>query len=130
MQRKLSFLIIDDSAPILAIYTELLQQSGHTVTALTSCDDALEYVKKLQPDCVLCDLIMPGLDSLQLYKNIRQAALNKQPAFIVISGKQFEYDRRSALDVGVDAYFTKPINHATFVAEVTAVIDSKLSRSP
>lgn len=127
MQGKLHFLIIDDSKTVLLEYKLLLEIAGHTVTALSSSDQALQQVRESQPDCVICDLILPGMDGLDLFKLIRNEQSIKQPVFIVISGKQFEYDRRRALELGVDAYFTKPINADTFVSDLLAVIDGKMT---
>ena len=126
MENKLRFLIIDDSKTILMSYTLLLQQAGHEVVALSSCDQALEQVIQQKPDCVLCDLMLPGMDGLELFKLVRNEQNIKQPAFIVISGKQFDYDRRRAQEVGVDAYLSKPINEATFVKELLSHIEGKM----
>lgn len=119
------FLIIDDSEPVLAVYSQLLQQAGHNVKTLTSCNEAMQTILEFKPDCVLCDMMLPGIDGLELFHMVRQSNTIKQPVFIVISAKQFDYDRRNALKLGVDAYMTKPINHATFVSELTSIIDGK-----
>tara|TARA_R110000868_G_scaffold121652_1_gene322572 strand:- start:2080 stop:3339 length:1260 start_codon:yes stop_codon:yes gene_type:complete len=126
MQQRLRFLIIDDCESVLMTYTQLLEAAGHEVIALSSCDQALAKVIDLEPDCVLCDLMLPGLDGMQLFKLLRNEVSIKQPTFIVISGKQFSYDRRNALEMGVDAYLTKPINVATFVEEITSIINGKM----
>lgn len=126
MQNKLRFLIIDDSKTILMTYTLLLEQAGHEVIALSSCEQALEKIIQDQPDCVLCDLMLPGMDGLELFKLVRNEKNIRQPAFIVISGKQFEYDRRRAQEAGVDAYMTKPINEESFVKEVMSHVDGKM----
>ena len=125
MQGKLNFLVIDDCEPVLAIYTQLLQQAGHNIMALPSCDEATQAIDAFQPDCILCDMILPGMDWHEFFRHVRQTMAEKEPVFIVISAKQFDYDRREALKVGVDAYLTKPINHSTFVAELMHVINSK-----
>lgn len=126
MDQQLQFLIIDDSKTVLLEYTLLLQQRGHVVTTLLSTEHALEEIIRLQPDCVLCDLMLPGIDGIELLRLIRKEPDIKQPAFIVISGKQFEYDRRRALEAGVDAYLTKPINQETFVDELESLLSSKI----
>ena len=68
MHQKRRFLIIDDSKPILEVYTRLLEQAGHEVLALTTCDEALKHVLTFKPDCILCDLILPGMDGLEFFK--------------------------------------------------------------
>jgi CheY-like chemotaxis protein len=126
MDKTYRFLVIDDSKPTLATYKELLERAGHKVTALLSCDNALEEINNNQPDCILCDLMLPGMDGLELFKRVRQNKNIKQPTFIIISGKQFDYDRRFALETGVDAYLTKPIHPASFVDEIVANIEGKM----
>jgi CheY-like chemotaxis protein len=126
MPKKLQFLVIDDSEPVLEIYISLLSKAGHDVAAFTSCDRALEYIAEHQPDCVLCDLILPGMDGLELLKQVRNNIDIKQPTFIVVSGKQFDYDRRRALEAGADAYMTKPIDPEEFVPEILSHIYSRI----
>lgn len=126
MQEKLRFLVIDDSLPTLTTYKELLERAGHEVRALTSCDNALEEISTYHPDCIVCDLMLPGMDGLELFKRLRANSSMKQPAFVVISGKQFDYDKRFALNTGVDAYFTKPINPSTFVKDLISIIEGKM----
>jgi phosphoribosyl 1,2-cyclic phosphodiesterase/ActR/RegA family two-component response regulator len=127
-QPSLHFLVIDDSKTVLLQYIHILKAAGHEATTLTSGEQALEKVLELQPDCIICDLILPGMDGLELFKTIRgNKTITKQPTFIVVSGKQFEYDRRRALELGVDAYFTKPINLDTFVNDIVAIIDGKMT---
>lgn len=126
MSNKLRFLIIDDSKTILLTYRLLLEQAGHEVIELTTCDKALEVIEEKKPDCVLCDLMLPGMDGLEFFGKVRKLENIKQPTFIVISGKQFEYDRRRAREAGIDAYMTKPINEATFVNEVMSHVEGKM----
>ncbi|MES2217224.1 MAG: response regulator [Pseudomonadota bacterium] len=121
MQKKLHFFIIDDDKSALHIYENLLKKAGHKVTATTSSQTALEEITELQPDCVLCDLSMPGIDGMELYQAIRQLDTIQQPTFIIVTGKVFEYDHRRALEMGVDGYIHKPINPQTFLDEVLSV---------
>lgn len=127
MENNLKFLIIDDNEPVIAIYTQLLHKAGHTVRSLTSCDDALQQIIDLKPDCVLCDLMLPGMDGLNFFHLLRKKDMIKQPVFIVISAKHFDYDRRQALKAGVDAYLTKPVEHTTFVDDIVKIIREKNS---
>lgn len=127
MQPKLHFLVIDDSETILLQYVNVLKAAGHDVTTLNSGEKALEKVLESKPDCIICDLILPGVDGFEIFNIIRSNKLiSKQPTFIIASGKQYDYDRRHALELGVDAYFTKPINFDTFVDELFSIINGKM----
>lgn len=125
MSSKLKFVVIDDSKTVLMTYTLLLQQAGHEVVAFNSCDQALPEILKMQPDCIICDLMLPGMDGLELFQQIRDSKI-RQPVFIVISGKQFEYDRRRALEAGVNAYMTKPVNQDTFVHDIMSHLGGQM----
>lgn len=126
MPKKFKFLVIDDSKTIQFEFTKLLERAGHEALALPDCSLALETIVRMQADCVLCDLMLPGMDAMQLFTLIRAQKHLKQPSFIVISGKQFEYDRRRALEMGVDSYITKPINPDSFVEQLINIIEAKV----
>lgn len=127
MRNKLRFLIIDDCKDILMTYAKMLEHAGHDVTTLNNCETAMDIIRDEQPDCIVCDLMMPGIGGLDLFKIIRDADDIKQPVFVIVSGKQFEYDRRRAHDLGVDAYLTKPINSETFVRDLESLIKEKIT---
>lgn len=118
---SLHFLIIDDDKSSIEIYRSLLEKAGHTVSALTSNEHALEQIMTIQPDCVLCDLMLPDLDSLMLFQQLRAKKNIRQPVFIIITSKQFVGDRQQAFDIGVDGYLTKPIDPEAFVDNVLEI---------
>lgn len=126
MDQKLKFIVIDDSEDALIIYSKLLEDAGHNVVCISASDKAIETILKEEPDCVLCDLMLPGKGGLELFKELRKESSINQPNFIIISGKQFEYDQRQALDLGVDAYLTKPIKSDSFVDDIMAIIDDSI----
>lgn len=126
MGKKIHFFIIDDDQVLLGLYTRLLEKAGHQVTTSISSVEAIDKIAEANPDCILCDLVLPIIDGLELFQRIRQTKLVRQPPFIIITGKQFEYDKRQALDIGVDGYFLKPINQKTFVHDLIDVIYEKM----
>lgn len=119
---NIHFLIIDDDQSSVEIYRTLLEKSGHTVSTLNSSEHALEKIIQLQPDCVLCDLMMPNIDGLDLFQQLRPTENIKQPRFIIITSKHFESDRIRAMELGVDGYLTKPINPESFVNELLEIL--------
>ena len=78
-------------------------------------------------DCVLCDLLMPGTDGLDLFQKLRQDHDSNQPVFIIVTGKQYDYDHRRAVESGVDGYITKPINKESFLDEILEIINGKIT---
>jgi phosphoribosyl 1,2-cyclic phosphodiesterase/ActR/RegA family two-component response regulator len=126
MPKQLHFFILDDDEAILEQYSNLLKQAGHLVTISKSNPDALTKIVETHPDCVISDLLLPGMDVMELFQNIRNDYNIVQPKFIIITAKQFEYDKRRALEIGVDGYLLKPINPDTFLNELLEIINSKM----
>ncbi len=127
MQKKLHFFIIDDDEAINEQITRLLSAKGHKVSSYTSSKNALSEIIAKQPDCVLCDLLLPGVDGLELYKEIRKTNEIKQPVFIIVTGKRYEFDRRHALDLGIDGYINKPLNEKTFAYDLLDIINEPIT---
>lgn len=128
MAKNINFLIIDDDEVVLEEYSRLIKIGGHEVTTLTSSLHALEKIHETHPDCVLCDLLMPGIDGLDLFQQLRQSTITGyNPTFIIITGKQYEYDHRRAVELGVDGYINKPVNKATFLDEILEIITGKIT---
>jgi phosphoribosyl 1,2-cyclic phosphodiesterase/ActR/RegA family two-component response regulator len=124
--KKYHFFIIDDDASTIEAYARLLKDQGHQVTSSTSSKEGLQKILEIQPDCVLCDLIMPDLDGIDLLNCIRLKKDIKQPKYIVVTGKIFDFDRRRAHQAGVDGYITKPISSETFVRDILEILDSNM----
>lgn len=125
-QKKLHFFIIDDDKATLGIYKKLLEDAGYVVTSLTSCQTALEKIIELKPDCILCDLSLPDIDAVSFFQTLRKTDLPKQPRFIIVTAKLFEFDKRNALKMGVDGYITKPINPETFLTEILEIVNKTM----
>jgi phosphoribosyl 1,2-cyclic phosphodiesterase/ActR/RegA family two-component response regulator len=126
-QQLLHFLIIGDDEKSLEQYSTLLAQEGHKVTMVSGSAgmlDILAQIIKLKPDAVICDLLIHGLDELNLFPDTRKENIS-QPKFIFITGKQFDYDRRRALEAGVDGYLIKPVDPEHFVEEVMDIVVDK-----
>lgn len=126
MADRLNFVIIEDDQVVGEEYARLLKQNDHDVTILNSSTDAVDKINEIRPDCVLCDLLLPGMDGLELFQRLRQNDDMYQPTFIIITGKQYEYDQRRALELGVDGYIIKPIIKETFAEELMKIIKRKM----
>ncbi|MBF0380739.1 MAG: response regulator [Magnetococcales bacterium] len=124
--QKLHFFLVDDDPAILEVETILLEADGHRVTSSTSSVQALDMIKAARPDCVILDLIMPGVDGFEVCQQLRNDDDLKDLKIIFVSSKAFTYDRNRALEVGGDGYILKPIDHETFTEEVLKIIDTRM----
>jgi CheY-like chemotaxis protein len=125
-RKKLHFFIIDDDRASSKLLATLLELAGHEVTEATSSAAAIEKIVHHQPDCIISDFLMPELDGLELFQQIRKIENIKQPTFILVTGKIFEFDRRRAFELGVDGYLVKPIDPETFLADVMEIVEGSM----
>ncbi|MBL6941124.1 MAG: response regulator, partial [Rhodospirillales bacterium] len=126
---KLNFFVVDDDPEMAEFMATLLQAGGHGVTFSTDSTIAVEQIADAKPDCVLFDLMMPGLDGMELCARLRQHPELAKIKLIVVSSKSYHYDRKRAFECGIDGYITKPIRENTFVTSVNRIIEDKMDLS-
>ena len=125
-KEKLNIFLIDDDPDIIGLLTSLLEDAGHSVVSHQDSIVALASIKERKPDCVVIDLMMPGVDGLELCKELRGDDDMAQTKIIVISGKAYDFDRKRAFEFGADAYITKPINAKKFVPQLERVVQDRI----
>ncbi|HEU4344276.1 MAG TPA: response regulator [Candidatus Binatia bacterium] len=119
-------LVVDDDPFMIELETALLEEAGYEVVALDSAEEALAKIQNLEPDCVITDLVMPGVAGMQLLKNIKDDPSLSELKVIVLSSKSFEFDKRQAMQFGADRFIIKPIDAESFAKSVRTVLESKL----
>lgn len=110
-------LIVDDDERIRRALQNALTAKGYAVEEAASGEDALKIAAENPPGMVVLDLAMPGQDGFQVCKELRQ--WSKVP-ILVLSVKDRESDKVTALDLGADDYLTKPFNTEELLARVRA----------
>jgi two-component system KDP operon response regulator KdpE len=108
-------LIVDDEPQITRVLRTSLQSNGHDVTVAQDGIEALEKFLKAQPELVITDLAMPGMDGIALTREIRQRS---QVPVIVLSVRSQDAAKVAALDEGADDYITKPFSIQELLARV------------
>jgi two-component system, chemotaxis family, CheB/CheR fusion protein len=104
------FLVVDDSADIAESTATLLGLQGYDVRTATSGEEALQTAEDFQPDFVLLDLGMPGLDGFAVARRMRARQTLQRTTLIAVSGYGSDADRRRAQEAGFDFHFTKPLD--------------------
>lgn len=112
-------LIVDDDPPSLKMTAFLLSEEGYEVFTADNGLDALRLVETKMPDLVILDVMMPGLDGLQVTQRIRRTM---NLPIIILSAKGETSDRVSGLDVGADDYLAKPFEPSELLARVRSVL--------
>jgi two-component system KDP operon response regulator KdpE len=108
-------LIVDDEPQIARVLRTSLQSNGHDVTVAHDALGALDLFRKIQPELVITDLAMPGMDGIELTREIRQRS---QVPIIVLSVRSNDSSKVAALDEGADDYITKPFSIQELLARV------------
>jgi len=121
MPSPVRIVVAEDEAIIRLDLVETLQEEGYIVVADTGRGDtAIELVREHKPDVAIFDIKMPGLDGLDLCRQIRQSE-NSIP-ILVVSARDSERDRVLGLEVGADDYLVKPFGMRELVARCRALL--------
>jgi DNA-binding response OmpR family regulator len=116
-------LIVDDEPSIVVPVQFLMQQQGYTVLVAGDGHDALDMIYKYQPDLVLLDIMLPGIDGYEVCEIVRLNPELRDVKIIFLTAKGREVEIAKGLALGADAYITKPFSNAELVAKVKTVIE-------
>jgi two-component system KDP operon response regulator KdpE len=108
-------LVVDDEPQITRVLRTTLQSNGHEVSVARDGIDALAQFMKSQPELVITDTAMPGMDGIELTREIRERS---QVPIIVLSVRNNDAAKVAALDEGADDYITKPFSIQELLARV------------
>jgi DNA-binding response OmpR family regulator len=112
-------LIVEDDAPLAALMAQALTREGYTVTLEPRGDRAVGQIETLRPQLVLLDLMLPGLDGVEVCKRARRSYSGR---IIMITAKESDADQILGLEVGADDYIVKPVPPKLLMARVKAHI--------
>jgi signal transduction histidine kinase len=117
-------LIVDDFPDALALYEALLAEDGHRVRTASSGAQALQLVEEREPELVLLDVSMPGMDGVEVLRRLR-GRRGGGPAVIMLTAARREpHAIEEGLRQGADAYLTKPIDARELLARTRAALES------
>ena len=119
MSEKQRILLVDDDPNISHLVRLYLEKEGFEVTESARGDDALVTFQQSVPDLVLLDVMLPGMDGLQVLREIRKTS--KAPV-IMLTARDETFDKVLGLELGADDYITKPFETKELVARVKAVL--------
>ncbi len=118
LKKRYDVLIIEDNLQQAQITQRLMEAYGLRSQYITDSTEALIKIEHDRPAVVIMDLLMPKLDGLRLLRAIRSSQKIANTKIIIYSGKNYESDRRKALELGADAFFFKPTRANVMVETV------------
>jgi two-component system KDP operon response regulator KdpE len=127
LDAPLRILVVDDEPAMVGAVAALVGSAGHKVSAAYDGHEGLRRHETDQPDLVLLDLAMPGLDGVAVCQELRRRG---STPIIVVSGEGQESAKVEALDAGADDYVTKPFGKEELLARIRAVMRRRANGTP
>jgi len=126
---KEQILIVEDEEDIIEFITYNLSKEGYRVQGVTSGEKSLEFVRSNSPDLILLDLMLPGVDGLDVCKTLKNDPNTAHIPIIMLTAKGEEADIVTGLEMGADDYIVKPFSLRVLSARIKAALRRK-SKSP
>ncbi len=122
-------LVVEDEEDILELIAYNLAKEGYQVKGVPSGEDAMTHLRTRKVDCIVLDLMLPGMDGLEVCRNVRKSPEISQLPIIMLTAKGEELDVVTGLEVGADDYIVKPFSPRVLVARLRAVLRRKQQES-
>ena len=115
-------LMIEDNPANMTLATFLLEGAGHTVIGATDAESALTLARVEQPDLILMDIQLPGMDGLAATVLLKREEATRAIPVIALTALAMKGDAERILAAGCDGYIAKPIRYQEFLAAVAALL--------
>ena len=122
--------VVDDEKDILNLITHHLKREGYQVKPFQSGKDFLLYTNSVPPDLVLLDVMLPGMDGLELCRILKSKPSTESIPIIMITAKSTEADIVVGLELGADDYIVKPFRPRELVARVKSILRRYAMKDP
>ncbi len=117
-----TILVVEDEDDLNDMLSLRLTKDGHRVESVSTGEDAMTYLKTNTPDLILLDLMLPGMDGLEVCRVVRQTEKTAATPVIMLTARGEEEDIVRGLELGADDYITKPFSHRVLQARIHAVM--------
>jgi DNA-binding response OmpR family regulator len=119
---KDKILVIDDEEDILELLRFNLTKEGYQVCSASTGEEALSLARSERPDLALLDLMLPGIDGLEVARRLKADPLTRSMPIVMLTAKGEETDIVTGLELGAEDYITKPFSRKILVARLRAVL--------
>ncbi len=120
-------LVVDDEEDILELVRYNLVKEGYQVSGTLTGEDALQKARSEAFDLIVLDLMLPGIDGLEVTKKLKSSQKTESTPIVMLTAKGEEADIVTGLELGADDYITKPFSPRVLVARVRAALRRKTS---
>ena len=121
-------LIVDDEEDVLELVRYNLDRSGYQIETAASGEEALSKARKNSPDLIILDLMLPGIDGLEVCKKLKSDLKTEHIPIVMLTAKGDEADIVTGLELGAEDYVTKPFSPKILIARVRRILHRAISR--
>jgi two-component system alkaline phosphatase synthesis response regulator PhoP len=121
-------LIVDDEEDVLELVRYHLDKNGYKVDTAASGEEAISEARKKSPDLIILDLMLPGIDGLEVCKKLKSDLKTEPIPIIMLTAKGEESDIVTGLELGAEDYLTKPFSPKILIARIRRILHRSVSR--
>ncbi len=125
-KKKSSFFIVDDDKFTTEVHAKALESAGYQVSIETSSGNALSRIQSERPDVVLLDIMMPGIDGLEICRELRSREEFNDTKIVMVSAKSYEFDQKRAFKLGANGFLVKPLTREAFVGKLERIVEDQI----
>ena len=116
-------LIVEDDPSFSRAITHIIQKEGYDVISASNGMTGLRMANSENPDLLILDVMLPGLDGFEICNRLRQDPLTANLPIIMLSAKGQDIDKTTGLKVGASEYLTKPVDRALLLEKITSLLN-------
>lgn len=127
---EIDIIVIDDDPMAGELTKDLLTDAGYKTLLINESSKAIDAIKTYKPKLVITDIMMPGINGMEICKKIKTSPDIKHIKVIILSGKSYESEKQRALTLGADYFISKPYNVETFSNTIKEILQPKQKNPP
>lgn len=121
--QKKTILVIDDSETNLLLLKAVLEDQGYEVELMNDSRRAVDYINRHDPDLVLLDLLMPGMDGFEFMGRLKEAGVKDRFPVVVVTAYDSQDNMQKAKALGATDVINKPIDIPSFITKVESIVN-------
>ncbi len=118
-------LLVEDEPDILEFVQYNLKKGGYEVLCASNGEDAIELAKANKPDLILLDMMMPGMDGVEVCERLREDLKTEDVVIAFLTARSEDYSQVAGFDAGADDYIPKPIRPKVLMSRISALLRRK-----
>ncbi len=127
---NLEILLVDDEKDVLDFLKYNFEKEGFTVHTASDGESGKSMAKKIKPDLIILDVMMPGIDGVEVCRELREMPQMDDTLIIFLTARGEDYSEIAGFEVGADDYITKPVRPRVLIARTKALLKRKLKSAP